>query len=90
MIWERNAHGVEGRWSHSGTMYGRHEPDPQQPGKTRFRAAIPLFVPRVCCGCPHLDQGEHGDYGDLLSVPFCERNVWFPTKKGTCKTKDSL
>lgn len=76
-----NGHGVQGRWSHSGTMFGR-EIDGQ------WRTCIPEFVPLCCLDCRNYDPGEYGDYGSLLSGPYCEKNVFFPTKKGTCKKQE--
>lgn len=81
--WVINEHGVWGYWSHCGTMFGRSVEQPD--GTVRFQAALPLFVPKVCVECPEFDYGEYGDYGNLLSGPYCEANIWFPTRKGTCK-----
>lgn len=78
MDWATNQHGVEGRWRHSGSMFG-HEVDGV------FTCAIPCFVPRCCWECASLDPGERGDCGELLAGPYCEQNVWLPTKTGACK-----
>lgn len=43
-----------------------------------------VFIPRCCIECCNYDSGELGDYGERLSGPWCERNVFWPTKKGTC------
>lgn len=57
----------------------------QSDGTKRFQTALPLFVPDICRHCPNYDAGEYGDYGNLLSGPYCEANVWFPTRTGQCK-----
>ena len=67
-------------------MFGSNVTDSD--GVTRFRTALPLFVPRICTTCPLFDSGEYGDYGNLLSGPFCEANIWLPVRSGTCKRRD--
>jgi hypothetical protein len=79
-----NKNGVEGYWSHCGTHFGERQPD------GNYKTAIPLFVPRCCDECVHLDRGEFGDYGSLLSGPYCMQNVWFPTKSGKCGKQEAL
>lgn len=79
----KNEHGIEGKYSHSGTMYGRDII--LEDGTKRFQTCLPIFVPLVCTQCPLLDWGEQGDYGSLLSGPYCEANIWFPTRTGMCK-----
>ena len=49
-----------------------------------YHTNLPVFVPECCLECIHLDMGEYGDFGEHLSGPYCERNVWFPTRKGWC------
>lgn len=44
-----------------------------------------MFVPMICFSCRNYDPGEYGDYGSKLSPAYCEANVWWPTRKGTCK-----
>ena len=44
-------------------------------------------VPEVCWNCPLFEYGEMGDYGDLWSLPYCTRGLWFPTRKNACKVK---
>lgn len=44
------------------------------------------FIPRVCWECPLFDwdcdsDGYHRSY-------FCTRNVFFPTRTGTCKVRE--
>jgi hypothetical protein len=75
-----NKHGVRGSWSDSGRW--RRQVD------GRWESHRPIFVPAVCQTCRFFDPGESGDYGEHLSPPYCEKNVWFPTRKGTCKVKD--
>ena len=43
------------------------------------------LIPRCCIECSNYDSGELGDYGERLSGPWCGRNVFWPTQKGTCK-----
>jgi hypothetical protein len=75
-----NKHGVRGSWSDTG-RWGQYV-DGQWESHRR------IFVPAVCSTCRFFDPGEYGDYGEHLSPPYCEKNVWFPTRKGTCKVKD--
>ena len=84
----RNKHDIEGIWSHSGSMYGSQVSDPMRPGHTYWQSCIPLFVPKCCLSCPFYDDGERDDMGYLVSAPYCERNIWFPVKKGTCVVRD--
>lgn len=62
-------HGVECVVSSSGNCFGNR----------------PLLVPVCCLNCGHYDDGEYGDYGSLLSGPYCEKNLLFPVKRGQCK-----
>jgi hypothetical protein len=77
-----NKHGIRGYMSSIGTCFHRRKPD------GTYEVDAPLFVPLCCVDCPFFDHGEFGDYGQLLSGPYCTSNLWFPTKKGSCKTKD--
>lgn len=84
--WAKNKHGIEGYWSDTG-RWGRDVPDPLRPGKTYFQSHQPVFVPKVCSDCPFFNPGEWDDYYQI-SPPYCERNVWFPTKKGICQIRE--
>lgn len=87
--WVKHKHGVEGYESSTGSHFGRYVDDALHPGQQRFESNLPVFVPRVCCDCRHFDSGEAGEYGELLSGPYCTANVWFPTKTGRCKVKEA-
>lgn len=50
--------------------------------------ASKYFIPKCCFECKHFDYGEYED-GYRLSSPFCYKNVWFPTTKGTCKKQNA-
>lgn len=76
--WVRNENAVEGYVETSGNYYGHKLAD------GTWRVNVPIFVPRCCAECSNFDPGEYGDYGSKLSGPYCERNVWFPTRRGTC------
>ena len=78
-----NTHGVEGYWSHCGTHFGRRITD--RDGTSRFVTAVPLFVPAICSTCPNFEPGEYGDYGSLLSGPYCTANIWLPVRTGRCR-----
>jgi hypothetical protein len=71
-----NKHGVKGAQVAIGRMFRASD------GSTS------IFVPEVCLDCSNYDSGEWGDYGTKLSPPYCERNVWWPTHKGTCRKKN--
>lgn len=43
-----------------------------------------LLIPVFCLSCKYYDNGEVGDYGNLLTGPGCTLNLHFPTRKGTC------
>lgn len=51
--------------------------------------AVPVFVPDVCHACYNYDPGEYSDYA-LLSGPYCEKNVWFPTRTNKCAKQDRI
>ena len=40
-------------------------------------------IPKICRSCRHFDS----DYDEYMGISswFCNKNVWWPTKKGTCK-----
>lgn len=79
--WVKNAHGVEGVEESTGAHYmGMVD--------GRYRTNAPVFVPRCCVECAHYDAGESGDYGSKLSPPSCLKNVFLPTRKGTCKWQE--
>lgn len=40
-------------------------------------------VPIICVSCTNYDPGEFED-GYRLTGPWCNANVWFPTRRGTC------
>lgn len=42
------------------------------------------YIPVICSFCKHEDH-EIGEMGTVLCGSYCTKNVWFPTKKGTCK-----
>lgn len=44
------------------------------------------WVPECCSTCHHLDV-ETGDYGEILSGPYCLKNLFLPVRKGTCQRK---
>lgn len=44
-------------------------------------------VPECCFSCKYFDDGERGEYGDILTPPYCTINIWFPIRKGQCKKK---
>lgn len=48
------------------------------------------YIPEVCWKCPNLDGPENGEYGSILSPPYCMKNVWLPTKSNKCKVKDKV
>lgn len=72
-----NKHGVEGITSTSGNL--GHVVDGQ------WRSNLPVFVPRCCVECEHYCPGEMGEMGSRLTGPYCERNLFLPTRTGTCK-----
>jgi hypothetical protein len=76
-----NKHGVEGYWADSG-RFGHLDAD------GAWQSHIPMFVPRCCAECFHLDAGEFGDFGERLAGPYCLLNVWFPTRAGTCAKQE--
>lgn len=41
-------------------------------------------IPKICSLCKHHDY-EIGEMGTVLCGSYCSKNLWFPTKKGTCK-----
>jgi len=43
------------------------------------------FIPQCCFNCRHYDGGEYGDYGTILSRPYCLMGLFFPTSKGSCR-----
>ncbi len=43
------------------------------------------FIPQCCFNCQHYDGGEYGDYGVILSRPYCLMGLFYPTHKGSCK-----
>ena len=53
-------------------------------GSTEWVTCDEVLVPTICLKCDHYDQGEYGDFGELLAGPFCGVNLHFPTRKGTC------
>lgn len=79
----KNLHGVEGVVLSTGSCYTGIRED-----GTRGTYA-PVFVPLCCTECVWFDAGEFGDYGTPLSPPYCEKNVWFPTRTGTCKKQQT-
>lgn len=83
-MWERqrkNKHGVEVIEYTTG-HYGHYDKD----GK--WRDNNPIMIPLCCTQCFNFDPGEVGDYGERLTPPWCLKNVFFPTKKGTCKLQN--
>lgn len=45
-------------------------------------------VPECCLGCRNYEGPEYGlDYGGLISGPYCNENLFMPTRKGTCKRR---
>lgn len=82
-----NKHGVKGIYERDGNHFVRHTLN-KTTGTWNTERNTSTFVPKVCLDCPFYDAGEYGEYGSKLSFPYCERNVWFPTRKGTCKIKD--
>lgn len=82
-----NQHGIEGEYYGIGSYFyrvTRHADGTVEKGAPGHGS---IFVPNVCLDCPLLDGGEFGDYGSQLSPPYCMANVWFPTRKGTCKRR---
>jgi hypothetical protein len=73
---------VAGVWESSGNHYGSLQAD------GTFRTNVPIFVPACCLDCRHYDMGEVGDYGSKLGPPCCDLNLFFPTRKGTCKRRE--
>ena len=45
-------------------------------------------IPLCCKNCLHF--GNDWDEWSGRTYYYCERNVWFPTRKGTCKKQDEL
>jgi hypothetical protein len=41
-------------------------------------------IPIICSICKHHEY-EIGEMGTVLCGSYCAKNLWFPTKKGTCK-----
>jgi hypothetical protein len=41
-------------------------------------------IPVICSKCRNLDY-ETGEFGTLLCPAYCIKNIFMPTKKGTCK-----
>ena len=41
-------------------------------------------IPKICSLCKHHEY-EIGEMGTVLCGSYCAANLWFPTKKGTCK-----
>lgn len=66
----RNEHGV---WGHD--LIGAHKRGPLGV----------LFVPLCCLWCSHYELAERGDYGEILSGPYCLKNIWWPTRAGACR-----
>ena len=52
-------------------------------GKLYFNG---IFIPKCCDDCKHCKE-EYPDNDDSTAPPFvyCNINIFFPTKKGTCK-----
>ena len=46
-----------------------------------------FHISECCWNCRNLDSGETGDYGDILSPPSCNLNVWSPTRSNKCGKK---
>lgn len=46
------------------------------------------WVPECCSTCHNLDA-EWGEFGEFLAGPYCLKNLFLPTKRGTCKLKDA-
>jgi len=42
-----------------------------------------LFIPNICCKCTNFDT-EWSEVS-MGETHYCEKNIWFPSKKGTCK-----
>lgn len=78
--WETNKNEIVGR-SYTTSHWGHFDKDNKWHNAT-------IFVPRICFSCYHFEYGERGDYGELLSLPYCEKNVWFPVKSNRCKKAD--
>lgn len=72
MITVTNKHGVQGVKESIGNHF------------ISSNGSTSMFVPLICTNCDNYDPGEYGDYGSKLSPPYCEANVWFPTRTGTC------
>lgn len=78
-----NKHGVECVRYTTGVHFGREVK--QASGKMVFQTNLPVDVPVCCTKCPFFDRGEYGEMGTPLSGPGCNRGLFFPTQKGTCK-----
>lgn len=72
-----NKHGVEVVMSNTG-HFGRTDENGY------WRDHLPLEVPVICTSCKFFEREEWSD-GDTLAPPCCARNVFFPTRKGSCK-----
>ena len=44
-------------------------------------------VPVICLSCLYYDQGDFGDFGELLGGPLCAAYVRFPIRKGSCRRR---
>ena len=77
---ETNQHGVR-----VATYYSSYWDTVHKDG-TSTRGAS-LHVPEVCWDCPFFDMGEW-EGNDCWGLPHCEKFVWMPVRKNSCKVKD--
>jgi hypothetical protein len=47
-------------------------------------------VPLCCIVCDYFTFPETGEYGSVYGGPDCEKFLFFPTKKGSCKRQKLL
>lgn len=78
----KNKHGVEGKYKGLGRFVKLDKNFNKTPDQYDF-------IPKCCLECGNLDV-ELGDYGSQLTPYYCEKNIFFPTKKGTCRGQDKL
>lgn len=78
----KNKHGVEIVLSNSGRFGYLDETTGY------FKTHNPIEVPVLCTHCKFFEHAEYSE-GETLAPPCCRKNIYFPTRKGTCKGHQS-
>lgn len=47
-----------------------------------------ISIPVICWGCSRIFEAPKDDLGDVFAPPECRNNVFFPTRKGSCKRQE--